>query len=65
MFQNTSPTSSQIAATNMPMLNACTDDPRPAIELPPRDFDAEDEIEYIKDEMRFERQREERIGIYE
>ena len=26
----------------------------------PRDFDAEDEIEYIKDEMRFERQREER-----
>ena len=30
--------------------------------------DAEDEIEYIKDEMRFERQREERCerkGIYE
>ena len=36
-------------------------DPRPTNEPQPRDFDAEDEIEYIKDEMRFEREREEQM----
>ena len=36
-------------------------DPRPAQEPIPRDFDAEDEIAYIKDEMRFEREREEQM----
>ena len=36
-------------------------DPRPAVEPQPRDFDLEEEIENIKDEMRFEREREERL----
>ena len=36
-------------------------DPRPANEPQPRDFDLEDEIAYIKDEMRFEREREEQM----
>ena len=47
------------------MLDRDLQDPRPAIEPPPRDFDAEDEIEYIKDEMRCDNKREERKGTYE
>ena len=57
------------------MLNACPEDSRITHILrtgePPQQKypdDAEDEIEYIKDEMRFERQREEQMerkGTYE
>lgn len=57
------------------MLNACPEHPDIAFILrtgePPQQKhpdDAEDEIEYIKDEMRFERQREEQMerkGTYE
>ena len=36
-------------------------DPRPAQEPIPRDFDLEEDVENIKDEMRFERQREEQM----
>lgn len=57
---------------NQPMLNACPEDYQLThilragepleVKYP---SEVEEEIEYIKDEMRFERQREERKGTYE